>query len=264
MERKISIITPVYNGEKYIEKCILSIRNQNYSNYEHIIMDGGSTDSTLEIINKYKSIYPVRVISEKDNGMYDAIVKGFDLATGDIFAWLNADDVYMPWAFQIMNYVISRGVSWCTAINSFQNEMDVFFKVNPLKIYRRDWIFKGMYDGRLFRFIQQESTFWTRDLWIEATGKDIAKYKMAGDYWLWRFFAKYTELYTVNTVIGGFRFHQGQKSSDIDTYYKEAEGDYAKNIVNTKILRLKEKVFQKNVDLVVEIPMDFLSKSTII
>ena len=66
VEKKISIITPVYNCEKYIEKNILSIKNQNYSNYEHIIVDGGSIDGTLDIVRKYENTYPMKFISGKE------------------------------------------------------------------------------------------------------------------------------------------------------------------------------------------------------
>lgn len=96
MEKKISIVTPVFNAEKYIERNIRSVMNQNYTNYEHIVVDGGSTDNTLDVAGKYKDRYPMVLISEKDNGMYDAICKGFNIATGNIFAWLNADDTYYP------------------------------------------------------------------------------------------------------------------------------------------------------------------------
>ena len=106
-ELKITIVTAVYNGEKYIEECIKSIMNQTYQNFEHIIMDGGSTDNTLEIAKKYEKLYNVKIYSRKDNGMYDAIANGFELATGDILCWLNSDDMLRPWAFEVMQKVIS-------------------------------------------------------------------------------------------------------------------------------------------------------------
>ena len=93
---KVSIVTACYNSEKYIEDCIKSIMRQTYDNVEHIIVDGGSTDGTLDIIKKYENQYNMRWISEKDNGMYDAITKGFRMASGEIYAWLNSDDMYMP------------------------------------------------------------------------------------------------------------------------------------------------------------------------
>ena len=82
--------------EKYIEETILSILNQQYPNLELIIVDGGSSDNTLSILSKYKEQISL-LISEKDEGQYNAINKGFSKATGEMLAWLNADDVYFPW-----------------------------------------------------------------------------------------------------------------------------------------------------------------------
>jgi len=90
---KISIITAVYNGEQTIEECINSIINQTYKDIEHIIIDGGSTDGTLDVIKKYKDNIS-KVISEPDKGIYDAMNKGIALSTGGIIGFLNADDVY--------------------------------------------------------------------------------------------------------------------------------------------------------------------------
>src|SRR5580700_341038 len=92
---KISIITPSYNQGQFIEETILSILNQNYPNLEYLIIDGKSTDSTIEIIKKYeqKIFYWV---SEKDSGQSEAINKGFQKATGEIVCWLNSDDILMP------------------------------------------------------------------------------------------------------------------------------------------------------------------------
>jgi len=88
----ISIVTAVYNGEKTLRKCLDSVRNQSI-NAEHIVVDGASTDSTLKIIEQYKT-GNTKVISEPDKGIYDAMNKGIALATGDIVGILNADDYY--------------------------------------------------------------------------------------------------------------------------------------------------------------------------
>lgn len=90
---KVSIITSVYNNYKFIEDCILSITNQTYKNIEYIIIDGKSTDGTLNIIDKYKHKIS-RLISEKDEGIYDAMNKGLKMATGDIIGFLHSDDFY--------------------------------------------------------------------------------------------------------------------------------------------------------------------------
>jgi len=92
---KISIVTPVYNNAPYIENCIKSVLNQDYAHLEYIIIDGGSTDGTVEIIEKYTNQLAY-FVSEKDRGQSHALNKGFARATGDIFAWLNADEQYLP------------------------------------------------------------------------------------------------------------------------------------------------------------------------
>lgn len=89
---KISIITVVFNGEKYIKDCIESIIMQDYNEIEYIVIDGGSTDGSLQIIQRYQA-HISHLISEKDNGMYDALNKGIALATGEVIGILNADDM---------------------------------------------------------------------------------------------------------------------------------------------------------------------------
>lgn len=93
----VSIITVCYNSEKYIEDTILSVMKQSYKNLQYIIVDGLSTDRTMEIVNKYKTIYnnSIQAISEKDAGIYDAMNKGIELAGGDIIGILNSDDYYV-------------------------------------------------------------------------------------------------------------------------------------------------------------------------
>jgi len=95
----VSIITPVYNGEKYIEDTIKSIINQEYDNIEYIVIDGGSTDNSISIIRKYDK-YISLFVSEQDQGMYDAINKGLRLANGKIVGYLNADDQYLPYTIK--------------------------------------------------------------------------------------------------------------------------------------------------------------------
>jgi len=92
---KISIVTASYNQGQFIEETILSVLNQNYPNLEYILIDGGSTDNSVEIIRKYQQHFTYWV-SEKDKGQANAINKGLQLCTGDIFNWLNSDDYLEP------------------------------------------------------------------------------------------------------------------------------------------------------------------------
>ena len=89
---KVSIITPNFNGEEYLEKTILSVINQSDNNYEYIIVDGLSRDSSMKIIKRYEEKIDL-VISEADNGVYDAVDKGIKKSSGDIIIWINSDDI---------------------------------------------------------------------------------------------------------------------------------------------------------------------------
>jgi len=93
----ISVITPTYNGERFIEYCIRNVIEQRCPNLEHVIVDGGSTDNTVDIIKRYASVYPhIRWVSEKDSGQSDAMNKGVAMARGDVLGFLNVDDYYNP------------------------------------------------------------------------------------------------------------------------------------------------------------------------
>lgn len=98
----VSIITPVLNRIKYVEECILNLLNQTYPNIEHILVDGSSTDGTVEILAMYKAKNPdrIRYISEPDNGLGDAVNKGWRMAKGEILGWIDVGDTYKPDAVQ--------------------------------------------------------------------------------------------------------------------------------------------------------------------
>ena len=98
----VSIVTPTLDQGRFIEQTIRSIMAQSYDHFEHIVIDGGSTDETLDILRRYEGRYPMRWLSEPDEGMYDAINKGMRLATGDILAYLNSDDLYFPWTLEVV------------------------------------------------------------------------------------------------------------------------------------------------------------------
>jgi glycosyltransferase involved in cell wall biosynthesis len=98
----ISIITPTYNQGRFIEYTIKSLLAQSFTDFEHIVIDGGSTDDTLDILRDYGPRYRLRWVSGRDAGMYDAINKGLAMADGDIHAYLNSDDLYLPWTLELV------------------------------------------------------------------------------------------------------------------------------------------------------------------
>ena len=259
---KFSIITPCYNSEEYIEQCILSIKNQGYRDFEHIIVDGGSTDGTVDVIKRYENTYNMKWISEKDQGMYDAINKGFAMATGDIYSWINADDSYMPWTLQAVADCLNENpqVQWLTGIpTSLNAKGELYFRSGyRVKTYNRKCIARGEHHIRGKGAIQQESTFWTRQLW-ERVGKIDLKFKAAGDFDLWRRFAQYESLYTVETILAGFRIHEGQKSGDTIAYCKEFEECCTwKNFIwwaFNKVFHIERIYYYRNRNMLLRIPI---------
>jgi glycosyltransferase involved in cell wall biosynthesis len=138
---KVSIITTAFNSAKTIEDTIKSVINQSYSDIEYIIIDGGSTDGTLDIVNKYKEKIS-KIISEKDNGVYDAMNKGIRLSTGDIVGILNSDDFYTS------NTVIEKVVSTIENdnVDCVWGDLVYVDKVNINKVIR-NWKSSPYQDG---------------------------------------------------------------------------------------------------------------------
>ncbi len=221
---RISIVTPSFNHGHYIEETIKSILLQGYPNLEYAIIDGGSTDSTIEVIHKYEHLLSFWV-SEKDQGQYDAINKGFAESSGEIMAWLNSDDVYMPWTLQTVAEIFSEfpQVDWIMGLPS-QIQANAVHNILPCNPFPRQFIECGLFRGGDWGIIQQESCFWRRKLWQQA-GPLQLKYALAGDFELWSRFARYSDLVSVNTLLGGFSVHGTNRSiinrtgymSEVDT-----------------------------------------------
>lgn len=128
---KISVITVCYNAEKYIRIAIESVLRQTYKNYEYVIIDGGSSDGTLKIIKNYYKLFEGKLsyVSEKDNGIYDAMNKGLSMITGDIVGILNSDDYYEDKAFEIVekNYLNDANGIISGLMRRVDNNGDIVF-----------------------------------------------------------------------------------------------------------------------------------------
>ncbi len=175
MKKKISIVTPSYNQGKFILDCINSVKNQNYDNIEHIIVDGGSTDSTLEILNKTDGI---RWISEPDKGPANAINKGFKLATGEVLNWLNSDDYFEENVIgDIMNIFNSRPEVKIISgnINFVDENKNLIVETKSNEMILENLIHKSA------DIIRQPSTFFDKDLFWKVGGIN-ENYKCAFDY----------------------------------------------------------------------------------
>ncbi|MGZ3759167.1 MAG: glycosyltransferase family 2 protein [Bacteroidia bacterium] len=241
---KISVVLPCYNMELYIEETLKSIVKQDYPNLELIIVDGGSVDGTLQIIDKYKA-HIFKLISEPDDGQYEAVVKGFSYATGEIFCWLNADDVFFSWTLSVVSTVFKQkqDLKWLIGIPTYLNEDGSLKKMynnpsaKPIKALRNGWFRKGGY-GHL----QQESMFWKRELWEQSNGLNL-KYKMAADFELWINFAKYSELWTLNLSLSAFRIRSNGRSN----LYKDLYDSEVKEISRSlRGLPLLFRIFGRN------------------
>lgn len=203
---KISIVTVCYNMAPYIEQTMLSVLNQNYPELEYIVIDGGSTDGTQNIIEKYKDRLAYYV-SEPDNGMYDAINKGFRHATGEVVAWINADDMYMPWTLAVVNRIFSKydSVDWIGGRYSFLTEDGVLAHVfSKSAIKGQNDIRNGWCRAELLGPLQQEGMFWRKSLMDKAGWLDQT-YKLAGDFELWTRFAEHAPLTPVDIPLAAFR-----------------------------------------------------------
>ena len=229
---RITIVTPVLNQVLFIEETILSVLSQNYNNLEYIIIDGGSTDGTLEIIKKYEKDITYWV-SEPDDGMYNAIQKGFDRSTGEIMAWLNSDDKYKPDCLQMIASIFNDlELEWIVGIPSMYNKDSKCVKIFNLERWSRSrfWI-------KDYKWIQQENVFWRRSLWDKSGGQIYSELKYAGDFNLWCRFFNHTNLYSVNTSFAGFRLHGSQLSVD---FKKEYESEAKKIIKAFKPKNIKD------------------------
>jgi glycosyltransferase involved in cell wall biosynthesis len=223
---KISIVTPSFNQGKFLEKTIQSVLVQEYPNLEYLIIDGGSTDNSLELIRQYAP-HLFHWESTPDNGQYDAVQKGFQRSSGEVMAYLNSDDLYFPWTLRVVGEIFSTfpNVEWLTTSRPCTTPPDGRVPLLHERFNRsRRWFLSIR--GERFNsahFIQQEATFWRRSLW-EKTGSNLRiDLHYAADFELWSRFYEKANLVTVDVPLAMFRFHREQKTAQMGGYIEEAE-----------------------------------------
>lgn len=259
MSLKFSIVTPTFNSARFIREAIQSVISQQGTfSIEYFVVDNCSTDSTQEIVEQFQmllksGIFPLGCdgvdlyfVSESDKGMYDAINKGFAKATGDIYAWINSDDVYLPGAFSTMARVFATytDIHWAKGVICGMTETSSIWWAGTCQLYNQEWVKSGIY-GRDRYFIEQESVFWRSWLWQRCGGID-SSLRMAGDYYLWVKLSELTSLVSVASWVSCFRRVEGQISQDRAAYMKEVStvspGRYNKRLlVKVRLFSLIEK-----------------------
>lgn len=229
----ISIITPSFNQAGYIESNIRSIQSQKGDFLvEHIVIDGGSDDGTLEILNKYKAT--VKWVSEKDNGQSDALNKGIRIARGEIVGWLNSDDVYHTGALAyVTEYFKNHPESmWlygqCNIINENGREVRKF-----ITWYKR--IMSGNYNYKrllIENYISQPAVFFRKKVFDEV-GLINTSYQFAMDYDLWIRLGKMYNPGVTNNYLAGFRIHRSSKSKNYFQKQFSEQYDIASKVIKS-------------------------------
>lgn len=225
---KISIVTPSYNQGEYLEETIRSVLLQNYPNLEYIVIDGGSTDNSIEIIKKYEP-WITYWKSEPDQGQSDALIKGFSKATGTLITWLNSDDWYAQNSLSFIGkeFVANEHMQvLCGACCLIDSSYNVLKKLEP-KVITYQNLIKYWID---YSIPPQPSVFFSKSIYDQCLGIDI-NLNYAMDYDLWLQLIDKTKFYSFPTNLSFYRIHNTSKSgSGFEHFVKEWHTVYLQHI----------------------------------
>lgn len=231
---KFSIVTTVLNGASYVGATVSSVLAQTHEDFDYVVVDAGSTDGTQDIVSALiRDDRRATLKSAPGAGMYRAILDALSAARGDMLAWINADDLYTPWAFErVAAWRAAReDARWATGLPAAWDDKGALTMVRPQGAHPRRLIKDGWFHRDLLGFLQQESMFFSADLFARLTQEErdhIASFRLAGDYALWRRFARHAPLETIPSVLGGFRRHEGNRSvAGMEEYMAEVRRDGA-------------------------------------
>jgi glycosyltransferase involved in cell wall biosynthesis len=207
---RLSIVIPTYQQGDYIERTLQSIISQNYPQLQLIVIDGGSTDQTGEIIERYRQHIAI-YISEKDDGQSDAIRKGFALASGDIITWMNSDDTYTEEA--LLN--IGKFFASNPSVRFAYGNRDIINENDQVIGRRRQPDFHPRIMRYCHMIVPQVSAFWQRSLYQESGGVD-ASLRFCMDFDLFVKMALISPPAHLPIVLGNFRIHGDSKTSNLE------------------------------------------------
>jgi glycosyltransferase involved in cell wall biosynthesis len=207
---RLSVVIPSYNQGEFIERTIKSIIDQHYPNLDLILMDGGSTDETLAIIEQYRDHF-THIESGPDGGQSAAIVKGFRLATGKYISWLNSDDTYAPGALNAMGEMLAARPDVAFAYG----HTDIINSDDGVIAHKKSVRFSLGVMKYAFLTVPQMSAFWTKALYDEVGGIDTSL-RFCMDYDLFVRMASRHPPVLINKHIGNFRVHSSSKTSTLE------------------------------------------------
>ena len=232
---KISIITPSLNQGKYIEQTIQSVLSQDYPDLEYIVIDGGSTDGTLDILNKYDG--RLIWISEPDHGQSHAINKGLHLASGQVLAFLNSDDLYQPGVLLKVGDFFSHNpeVSWLTGKCRIIDHNGIEIR-RAITLYKNFWLWVGSYQVLLvLDYISQPATFWHRKV-LEKVGSFNEDLQYAMDYDYSLRVGQHFKLHLINDYLASYRIHPTSKAGSSAHAQFDSDLEIVKRHSSTRFL----------------------------
>lgn len=263
---KISIVTPSFNQGEFIEETIRSIVLQNYPNIEYIIMDGGSSDGTLQFLENYTNFINI-CISEKDKGQSDALIKGFNLATGDFMNWINSDDILSKnGLFYIAKAILDNPdvnfIHGRNGIMSIQSELYSYMP-HPEDMLNKRYIAEMPYG--------QQACFFSRKLYFDCGGinRDI---RFSMDYELYlRMHLFGTNVLQIGDLIGCIRIHNNTKTAQLDHIMHLENGNAFLSFLQSTGARKLAKFFHSighidygNYNINIDINKQFIKQVTLL
>jgi glycosyltransferase involved in cell wall biosynthesis len=229
---RISLVTPSFNQGAFIEQTLRSVLDQGYPNLEYIVIDGGSTDATLSVLERYRDRLAY-CVSEPDRGQTDALIKGFERATGDIFGWLCSDDLLLPGSLErVAESCPSDG--WLIGSARVLDAAGQGTVTVSHERYRRGDVLFNSY------ILNQVSVFWSATLYRQARGLDRSLYYCM-DFDLWTQLEALAAPKVIADALGALRVHPDAKTAAGDRLWQEIFATRARNLRGRPLARLAHR-----------------------